>query len=342
MSGVFGLGGQGNYAAANQVLDALAQRRRAAGRRATSLAWGLWRGRDGMAGGLSEADVHRLGFGGTARPIPAREGLALFDVAVRRDDTVTVPLVLDLPALAAQAADVVLPALRDVAEAARRGAHRGTPSAGGAHEQGSVPGAGSASGSSSASDSGSASGLGVGSGPEAVVAAAAGDLPGHLRGLSGAERRDTLTGLVRGHAAAVLRYPSADAIPLDRPFKDLGLDSLSALDLRNRLGADLHRRLPASTAFNHPTARRLAGHLADLVGSEEPASPTLIESPERTELGQSAEPTPRTARLAFDAVNADVTAAAADPGTDAAAPLDAVDAMDDQALVAWALREVPS
>jgi acyl carrier protein len=294
MSGVFGTAGQGNYAAANVVLDALAQRRRAAGLPATSLAWGLWQDRSAMTGGLGEADLRRLRFGGAVKPLPAREALALFDAAVRRNDTLAVPLVLDPPGLAVQAPEAVPHVLRDLAESMRR-------SNNGAGSQHPDPPAGSQN------------------------LAGVGELPVRLLGLPVEQRRDTLTDLVRGHAAAVLRYPSADAIPLDRPFKDLGLDSLSALDLRNRLGSDLGRRLPASTAFNHPTARRLAGHLVELLGPPDPA----VVSP----------PAPAAVQIPISTpVSTPVTTSA----TETVDQIDAVDAMDDQALIAWALREVPS
>ena len=77
------IGGQGNYAAANAVLDALAARRRAAGLPAVSLAWGLWDQADGMAGAPGEAD--RPGWIAAASGMIAagrRQGLALFDEAL--------------------------------------------------------------------------------------------------------------------------------------------------------------------------------------------------------------------------------------------------------------------
>ncbi|WP_159043811.1 KR domain-containing protein, partial [Streptomyces sp. NRRL S-1521] len=95
-AGVFGGAGQGNYAAANAFLDALAQHRHATGLAATSLAWGLWADTEGMAGSLDEADVRRITSGG-AMPIGAAEGLALFDAAGSAGRAALVPLPLDLP-----------------------------------------------------------------------------------------------------------------------------------------------------------------------------------------------------------------------------------------------------
>ncbi|MEO3797846.1 SDR family NAD(P)-dependent oxidoreductase, partial [Nonomuraea sp. B10E15] len=109
ISGVLGSAGQGNYAAANTSLDALAQLRQAQGLPATSLAWGLW-ATGGMAGELDASDLRRLERGGIM-PMPVADGLALFDVAVRAQHPVLVPAVLSIPALQAQAQAGTLPAL---------------------------------------------------------------------------------------------------------------------------------------------------------------------------------------------------------------------------------------
>jgi len=101
--GVFGAAGQGNYAAANAYLDALAQRRKATGLAATSVAWGLWVTEDGMGADLTEADIQRMARAGVA-PLTPSEGLALFDTALGHDLAGLVPINLDHAVLRSQAA----------------------------------------------------------------------------------------------------------------------------------------------------------------------------------------------------------------------------------------------
>ncbi|WP_371681558.1 SDR family NAD(P)-dependent oxidoreductase [Streptomyces sp. NBC_01276] len=109
-SGLLGAPGQGNYAAANAYLDALAQHRREQGLPGISLAWGLWAERSGMTGALDATDVEAINRGGVAA-LATEEALALLDTAPALDRALAVPIRLDLPALRARARHEALPPL---------------------------------------------------------------------------------------------------------------------------------------------------------------------------------------------------------------------------------------
>jgi acyl transferase domain-containing protein/acyl carrier protein len=96
--------GQGAYAAANGFLDALAAHRHAAGLPAVAMAFGLWEA-TGMARWLGDADVARMRRQGLP-PVPAGEGLDLFDAALAHGEPVLMPLPVDLAALRARTDDV--------------------------------------------------------------------------------------------------------------------------------------------------------------------------------------------------------------------------------------------
>ncbi|TYC16101.1 type I polyketide synthase [Actinomadura syzygii] len=121
-AGVLGTPGQGNYAAANAYLDALAAHRRANGLPAQSLAWGLWGTNDsGMAGRLDEGGMQRVNRSGV-EALPTEDGLTLFDTAGALDAAALVPIRLDLRALAAATGDETPPILRGLVPRTRRSA----------------------------------------------------------------------------------------------------------------------------------------------------------------------------------------------------------------------------
>src|SRR5262249_26004746 len=117
--GTIGNAGQGNYAAANVFLDALAQHRRATGLPATSLAWGFWGERSEMTGDLDDADIARMARTGL-NPLPSNEGVALFDAAFAAGAVTAALAALDLDRLRVRAEQASLPeVLRGLVRARR-------------------------------------------------------------------------------------------------------------------------------------------------------------------------------------------------------------------------------
>ncbi|HZN19883.1 MAG TPA: SDR family NAD(P)-dependent oxidoreductase, partial [Micromonosporaceae bacterium] len=232
-SGVFGGPGQGNYAAANTFLDALAEQRHRDGLPATSLAWGYWAQDSGLTGQLDSGDRARVRRTGVL-PLPTELGLALFDAAATVDEPLLVPVRLDPAMLRVQAGSGPLPPLfRGLVRAARRTADGGDGSGGAT-------------------------------------------LARRLAGRSAADRRELLLDLVRTNVATVLSHASPHTIDDDRAFKDLGFDSLTAVELRNRLNGATGLRLPSTLVFDYPTPAALVDYLhGELVPDTEagPAEP---------------------------------------------------------------------
>ncbi|WP_207930442.1 type I polyketide synthase [Streptomyces hainanensis] len=220
---VWGGGHQGPYAAANAYLDALAADRRARGLPATSVAWGLWDA-EGMGAGETGALLRRRGM----LPMDPELATRALLEALADGETELVVAGVDWDPFAtgftAARPSPLLSALPD---------RRATWPA--AH---------------SASESRSAAGE-----------SAADAFAGRFAAAAPTERQALALDLVRGRAAQVLGHEGPAAIAGDLAFRDAGFDSLTAVELRNRLAEATGLRLPTTVVFDHPTPEALAAHL---------------------------------------------------------------------------------
>ncbi|WP_312871031.1 thioester reductase domain-containing protein [Streptomyces lonarensis] len=217
IAGLVGGPGQGNYAAANAYLDALAEHRAAHGLAATSVAWGLWDVDTGITAQLSRRDRERIADSGFP-PLAVEDGMDLLDAALASDQPMLVAAPLDLPAVRRNA-----PAPRLLA---------------------AVTGA---TGRRTAANSGSKTGA----------------LARRLSGLPPEEHRAALLATVRAEAAAVAGHPDPERVPAGSSFPTLGFDSLTSVELRNRLARSTGLALPPTVVFDHPTPSALAAFLHD-------------------------------------------------------------------------------
>ncbi|MFJ1709928.1 beta-ketoacyl synthase N-terminal-like domain-containing protein, partial [Kitasatospora sp. NPDC088346] len=224
-------------AAANAFLDALAEQRRADGLPATSIAWGAW-AEAGLA--TDELIADRLRRDGVAGMTPSLAISAMQHALDQGDTALTV-------------ADIVWERLAAEFEAVRPG-----------RLFADIPDVQRLKASAGAGQSAAASPASAGS-----------SLAQRLAGMSVAERGRAVLDLVRAQVAAVLGYAGSESVEAGRAFKELGFDSLTAVDLRNRLNAATGLRLSATLVFDYPSATALADHLAAELLGVQPALPTV-------------------------------------------------------------------
>nr|WP_018639362.1 type I polyketide synthase [Parafrankia elaeagni] len=232
LSGIWGSQGHAAYAAANATLDALAERRRARGRRMTAISWGSWADTGMAVRKEVDAQLRRRGI------VPMAPDLAVEAMrrAVDQDDTAVCVGDIDWDRFAALfTAERARPLIADLPEV------RAALSTA----------AGTAGAAGSAGTAGEATGLRA-----------------RLAGRSPAEQERLLVEVVRSNAAAVLGHDSIGSIDPGRPFRELGFDSLTAVDLRNRLRAETGLGLPTTLVFDYPNATALARFLlAQAIGA---------------------------------------------------------------------------
>ncbi|MEV0537882.1 type I polyketide synthase, partial [Kitasatospora sp. NPDC050463] len=248
IAGFWGSGDHAAYAAANAALDALAEQGRADGLPMLSVAWGVWEDAVNTWKNLGDQDVERTRRRVREQGLPlmrAELALAALQQALDHDDTFVAVAEIDWERFVP-----LFTALRP------------SPLLGELPEARAV--------------------LAASNEVAPTPTAAESELRLSLGRLSEAEQHRALTDLVTKHAVAVLGRSTPDAIRPERAFKELGFESLTAVELRNRLSAATGLRLPATLVFDHPTPAALVAQLRREIlelGAPEPAAPAAAPRP---------------------------------------------------------------
>lgn len=195
-AGIFGIPGQGSYAAANSYLDALARARRRQGCHTMSLDWVAWRGLGFAADAqIVSEELQRMG----SRDITPSEAFTAWEYVDGYD--VAQAVVVPVPSPVGDGAQIYLKPARNWSQ------------------------------------------------------------------MSATEVRTELENGLRGIIAAELRLPETE-LDTDRPFAELGLNSLMAMAIRREAEQFVGIELSATMLFNHPTVASLAGYLSKRVAPQ--------------------------------------------------------------------------
>ncbi|WP_420903334.1 SDR family NAD(P)-dependent oxidoreductase [Streptomyces boncukensis] len=226
IAATWGSGGQGAYAAGNAFLDAWVQSRRERGLAGTSIAWGPWAGAGMAADSEAARALRRRGL----TPMDPDLAMRALAQAIDRNDSGLTVADVDWPRFA-ETFTLMRPSalLRGFVEA------DGAPTAGSTAAQ------------------------------EDDGGARAADLRARLAGMSLEEQEAAMLEMIHCGIGTVLGYTSREDID-GRPFRDLGFDSLTAVEFRTVLAQDSGLRLDSTIAFDYPTPVVLARHLLDELG----------------------------------------------------------------------------
>ncbi|MEU5057496.1 MULTISPECIES: SDR family NAD(P)-dependent oxidoreductase [unclassified Streptomyces] len=291
--GVLGGPGQANYAAANTFLDHFAHWRRAQGRPANSVAWGLWDEATGMTGHLDEADLLRLRRNGVA-PFTVPEGLSLFDAALSSGTTAVIAARLAV-------SDATDGATMDGPFLFARLVGRGVPRT----EKARTPAPPVAAAAPVPAPRPARQEAPVASAQPLAEA----DRP--TRPQEAATIVDLLNATHMSHdqriaglltvvkeSVAELLGTEPRRVDAQQSFYEMGFDSLTSMELRVRLGRKLDVRLGATVVFDHPTPEALVSHVVDLFRPDDGQESNESEEPDP---GQVAKPGPAPTPVAVPA-----------------------------------------
>ncbi len=238
---LLGSPGQGNYAAANAFMDALAHHRQALGKPSLSINWGPWADA-GMAAGMNNRSQTRWAAQGVSSIAP-QQGLQVLKELLGQGTQVGVLPINWSKFLGQFSQDLVSPFLDAFTSAPKEPLTQHS------------------------------------------------EFLQHLEAAPVNERRSLLTDHIRSQITQVLGLSSSEPIDLQQGFSDLGMDSLMAVELRNRLQTSLGCSISSTLAFDYPTVEGLVNYLALEVLSIEPFSESVAQKDvsDRAELSATLE-----------------------------------------------------